>query len=769
MATITLGYGQGVPCNSRITVKVFDADSKSPLTGATISLQGRPTSVSNTGGELVINQLCEGTLYTLRISYIGYKPLELSFNAKNGAVLEVMMKTDAIGLATIVIQGQSEAAPTRPSEQLSGDDLSRTRGKTLAESLKNLPGLNSLQTGPGISKPVIQGLHSNRILILNNGIRLEGQQWGAEHAPEIDPFIANKITVIKGAEGVKYGPDAIGGVIILEPEELNYSEPIKGEINLATMSNGRMGVLSGIIGGAHSKHSELGWRAQVSSKRGGDFSAANYGLMNTGVSELNFSLAGGWIEQSKGLEFFFSRFDTEVGIMRAAHIGNVTDLEEAIGRERPFFIRDFSYSIDNPKQVLSHSLLKLKGYRELGDFGRLEIKYGAQWNNRREFDIRRGGRDDRPSIDMSLNTQSLDASIKHHPKRNWVGEFGISSQYQQNRNVAGTGVSPLIPFFNQITGGLFLIERYVKPKFELEFGARYDFRNLEVRTFDAGRNLVNFDLNFQNAVFTLGGQVDLTPHLTFSTNLGSAWRPPHVSELFSNGLHHGVASIERGLFYPGGNLLPNAESVNIQPESSYKWVSQLAFNKKGINLNVNPYLQRINNFIYLVPRPGEYQLTIRGSFPIAEYVQNDAFLYGFDINAGWEFSTQWVLRSSYSIVRAYDRELDQFIIWMPADRINAAVRHQFDGKWKPFLEVGWIYVARQSRVDDALDFAPAPDAYQLVQASMGIKIPGEEHAWSVYMDAENLLNVAYRDYMNRLRYYADDMGRNLSLRIQYTF
>ncbi len=97
-----------------------------------------------------------------------------------------------------VVAEKKQAIATNAQSELKGTALFQTSGQTLGEALKSVPGLNSIQTGPSISKPVIHGLHSNRVLILNNGVRQEGQQWGTEHAPEIDPFIANKITIIKG-------------------------------------------------------------------------------------------------------------------------------------------------------------------------------------------------------------------------------------------------------------------------------------------------------------------------------------------------------------------------------------------------------------------------------------------------------------------------------------------------------------------------------------------------------------------------------------------
>ncbi len=760
----------GQDCSAELILEIQDADNADPLSGAAVWInQLDKGQAADNNGIVKFSTLCVGQKYTVDIHFIGYEELRIEFVAKETQKIQVKLNQSNIVLSEVVVDGERQIAITQATQQLRGQALSRSRGKSLGESLKDLPGLNSLQTGPGISKPVIQGLHSNRILILNNGIRQEGQQWGAEHAPEIDPFVASKITVIKGAEGVKYGPDAIGGVIILEPEDLRINKKFGGEINTAGMTNSRMGVFSTIFEGNISTLNNFGWRVQASVKRGGDFQAPDYNLMNTGVKELNFSLAGGWNTDNKGLEIFFSRFNTDIGILRSAHIGNLTDLEDAIGRNEPFYQRDFSYEIDNPRQELKHSLLKLNGYWTAPNLGKIKAKYGGQWNLRREFDVRRGGRSDRAAIDMDLNTHSLDLGLEHKAIGSLKGEVGITGIYQQNRNVPGTGVDPLIPFFNQFTTGIFLIEKYIKDNWQLEFGARYDHRELEVKTFNESNQLVNPKYSFDNHTFSIGGQIDLNESIRLSSNLGSAWRPPHVSELFSNGLHHGVAAIERGLLYEGG-ILSDVENIEaIKAESSLKWVNTLSINKNKWSAVANPYIQRINNFVYLEPKPGEFVLTVRGAFPLQQYVQTDAQLVGFDGTVNYDFTTDLNATLSYSMVRANDLNKNEAIIWMPADRYNFSLRKNFSGKFSPFIEGSVSHVARQSRVSDDRDFTAAPDAYQLIDLALGGSTTVGSNNLSLFIDVENLMNTSYRDYMNRLRYYADELGRNISIRFQYQF
>ena len=221
-------------------------------------------------------------------------------------------------------------------------------------------------------------MHSNRILILNNGIRQEGQQWGQEHAPEIDPFVATNLSLIKGAAAVKYGSDAIGGVILVNPPELPTQPGIGGQFNMVGASNNKMYAGSGFLEGGVKGVQGLGWRVQGTYKRGGDARAARYRLSNTGLVEENFSAGVGYHKPSFGAEVFFSNFDSEIGILSSAHNSSSSDFEDAIGRSEPAIINDFTYDIGKPKQVISHQLLKAFLHADLKNLGELKLLYGFQ-------------------------------------------------------------------------------------------------------------------------------------------------------------------------------------------------------------------------------------------------------------------------------------------------------------------------------------------------------------------------------------------------------
>src|SRR5690606_13452087 len=139
------------------------------------------------------------------------------------------------------------------------------------------------------------------------------------------------------------------------------------------------------------------WRLQASAKKGGDYHAPNYNLSNTGVEEYNVSGALGFEDDRRGLELYASSFNTEIGILRAAHTGNLRDLEQSIGSGRPWYVEDFTYDIGHPKQKTNHHLLKLSAYQHVENLGKISILYGGQYDLRREYDIRRADRSGRPS------------------------------------------------------------------------------------------------------------------------------------------------------------------------------------------------------------------------------------------------------------------------------------------------------------------------------------------------------------------------------------
>lgn len=656
---------------------------------------------------------------------------------------------------------------TSISVTLSEKELQQTKGSGLAESIKEIPGVSVLKTGSTISKPVIEGMHGNRILILNNGVRLESQQWGLEHTPEIDPFLAKRIHVIKGAESVRYGAEAIGGVIIVEPPSLPTSGSISGELNLIGASNGRSGTSSAMFNGGLTSLPGFGWRMQGTLKRSGNVRSAEYYLGNTGVKELNYSAAVGYHVGRTMYEVYYSRFGTELGVLYSAHVGTKEDIDARIAIGRPLENYGFTYNITAPRQKVVHELFKAKAHYDLRNHQFLAITYGFQKNQRKEYDFRRGDREALPITDLVLNTHTLDLIFEKRQPNGSKRLYGFNGIFQVNNNIPGTLANTFIPNYDGFTGGMFLIQRWLKNDFEFEGGLRYDFKLFDAAGYrrtnssDAGSEITEQyyggQSRFHNVTGLLGVFWKVDQCWQLASNLGLAWRAPTANELFSSGLHHGAGLYEIG-------------DPNIKTEQGYKWITSLKHNQEKLNFSLDGYAQYINNYIYSEPDK-TFKQTVSGTYPIFRYKQTNASFFGVDFSGSYRFSGVFSYKLNAALIRARNLDNGKYLPYIPSDRVDQSIRLDFQIKKirNTWLQAGHSFVRRQTRYEPESDYAVPPGSYHLMQLSGGTSIKIGEQDLGFNFSVDNLFNTLYKDYMNRYRYYTHDMGRNTTIRLAYKF
>ncbi|MFT7036752.1 MAG: iron complex outermembrane receptor protein [Cyclobacteriaceae bacterium] len=779
MLLIQLGsYAQSTSCTFTIAGQIIDEHDQLPLEYASIFIKELKRGTSaDSKGYYAIKDICPGT-YTIEISHVGCDPknekVDINGNVKRQFYLEHHL--EELNEVMVIGKGEKENSLVS-SEKLTDVELAQSRGKSLGESLRLLNGVNTLQTGPTISKPVIHGLHSNRVLIMNNNVRQEGQQWGQEHAPEIDPFSGADFSVIKGASSIKYGADAIGGIVLVQPKPLARSKSFSGDVSTVLNSNNRQFVVAGKVAGGTEKG--IGWRLQGSAKKGGDAKSADYSLSNTGVREKNFSAAIGLNKSNHGMEVYFSHFESDIAILRSAHIGNVTDLINAINSDRPIFIEEFTYQLDNPRQEVKHDLLKLTGRWKLADKGEIKFQYAFQANSRKEYDRRRGNNFNIPSISLNLFTHTLDFLFEQRPKAGFKGEFGVNSILQRNKNNEGTNASFLIPDYKNFGIGIYGIEKLAGENWELEAGIRYDYKRRNPLIFNDANELLRPKYAFNNLSTSVGGLYQINDYFGIHANVSTAWRPPNISELFSNGLHHGAAAIEQGLVYPGGALSANLFDLDIQTEQAINSNLGLEYVHKNLSIEGSFYLNTINNFIYI--RPNGIRLSIRGAFPVFQYTSTNARFVGFDGTLKYNLSEQWSFQNKTALIRAKNTSEGGELINIPANSFRNGLTYSASGDDN---KIGYYFtfeaqtVSRQTNAPDVFldfenaepptgiyDLKEAPKGYTLLNFHSGVELDKMKLGFSI----ENLLNESYRDYMNRFRYFADDLGINYSIRLIYNF
>ncbi len=773
-------------CNYSLTGKVN-------LPGAAIILSPQKGAVSDIDGNFKIEGVCAGT-YNVQVTFLGYKSVSKKIRIPQTEPFNIILEEETTNLNEVVVQGQHENIDHAQNFVTLGEkELAATAGKSLGESLKEISGVNTIQAGPGIFKPVIHGVHSTRVLILNHGIRQEGQQWGAEHAPEVDPFVASELIVIKDASAIKYGADALGGVVIVNPPPLPEEARLGGSVNMIGQSNGRAGTLSAMLEGGIKDHKGWGWRVQGTGKRAGDYQTATYQLTNTGSKELDFSAAAGYHGKAFGFEVFYSHFQTELGILKGTAISNADDLQAAMERTPPAYTSSFSYKIEAPRQEVAHDLFKINLHKET-DRGVLHFQYGLQSNARKEFDIRIGAFSDLPALDLKLTTHSFDGDWEFGKENKNTFCVGVNGMIQQNSNVFGTNRIPFIPNYNSFSGGPFFVSKFFLNKWTLDVGARYDYRHYDVAGYDFKNELFHSSIAFGNVSGTLGATVKLDNVRSLSMSASTAWRPPHVAELYSLGTHQGAASNEYGLLLnPQTNEVMDINDVDFKIEKAMKAVTTYRHQAEEFQFEATAYANFIFNYIYL--KPIGITQTLRGTLPAFRYTQTDALFLGVDFSMERMIYKQLSLLSKVSFIRASDYTNHDYLVFIPSNRIEVGMRYDVP-KFKKltgiFFESKWKYTMRQYRAprvisipelkqyqengtnpfqDDPsnFDFMAAPEGYLLWNVSTGIQVPAKKGRYEFRVSVENMLNSSYREYTNRFRYYANDLGSNFIVSAKYVF
>lgn len=762
-----------VTCTLPLAGRVTDHESGEGLAGATVVLlPGQEATQTDPEGHFHFH-VCAGT-YRVQIHFLGYQPEEAELRVTAAAVRNFALHPETIRLQGAVVRGERAVTPLpQATGSLSGQALQATRGQALGEALQKVAGVTALQTGPSVFKPMIHGLHSNRVAIMNNGVRQEGQQWGQEHGAEIDPFVASELTVVKGAAGVRYGSDAVGGVVLVQPRPLRDSAGTGAELNLVGMSNNRLGAASATVEGNLRRLPALSWRVQGTLKQAGNTRTPDYWLDNTGFREQNFSAAAGWRKPGYGVEAFFSRFSSRLGILSTAIVGNQDDLQAAINRGRPVDDGQFSYAIDRPYQQLRHDLAKLTGFVKTGQGGRLTATLAQQQDYRDEFDLVRSGstagQRGLPQLSYQNYTTTADLVWEHPHWGNFSGSAGLSGTYQRNRYAPGS--RQFIPFYTNRVGGAFLIERWQRERLLLEAGLRLDRRDLQTRrlartvTDDTLRYGVE-ELRFPywTPAASLGAVYDAGTHLTLRADAGLVRRAPAPNERLAQGIHAAI-------YEEGYDISRPAGAAPLHPETAYNLgLTATLHDNRRLNGELTVYQNYLAGYIYQVVA-GSVQ-TIRGVFPLWRTQQTDAVFRGADALLTYTPTPGWQLTGRAAVVRARNLRLDEYLVFVPADRFEATARRQWATRpaarlRQPFAQLSLTAVRRQDRTPGAeYDLQSAPAGYQLLGAEVGATLRLAGLPLELSLAGTNLLDARYREYLNRFRYYAQDQGRNLTLRLR---
>jgi len=613
--------------------------------------------------------------YKLHVSCIGYESFENSFVVSNEdtILMNIVLKPKSNALNEIVVTGSSKATLIRENPisiiSISTKAIEQTSESNIIDALvKNVPGLNSVKTGPNISKPFIRGLGYNRVLTLYDGIRQEGQQWGDEHGIEVDQYNIEKAEVIKGPSSLMYGSDALAGVVSLFPFIPNkYDKKLHGKITNEYQSN------NNLIGN--------GFRVGYSNKslllsiRGSYRIANNYRnviskrVYNTNFDEKNLSALIGYKSDKGYSHFNITLYDNLQGIpdgsrdsitrefTKQIYEGNSDDL-----KNRPI-VSDKelnTYKLSPLHQHIQHYRIYTRNYYQIGKSD-INFQLAFQQNIRREFN--------HPTIPkqagMFVRLNTYNYTIRYNAPKFANVEFSIGANGMVQNNKSKNATNFPIPDYDLFDGGTYLYGKWKQDKWSVSGGIRYDVRKVHFNDFYVSLNpLTNFEehvnlpdtinailqfpaykTNFSGLSASLGMTLQATKNISIKVNIGRGYRAPNIPEIASNGLDPGAHIIYLG-------------NRRFDPEFSLQEDFGINMRFKDVSAELSLFNNNIENYIsltQLVDNNGKSIVDAQGNRTF-QYQQSAAQLYGME---AWVFIHPesiegFNIHNSFSIVYGYN-------------------------------------------------------------------------------------------------------------------
>lgn len=754
-----------------VTIRVVSEVSQEPLIGAVVRCEGVSNpSVTDIDGRCVVKLKRVSDRMKLTVSYVGYKAVTKVVSIPDSRMITLQLKDDSKQLDNVTVTAlKRHTSVLQQSSAISQEALEKGGATSLAKLLETIPGVSSISTGNTIAKPVIQGMHSSRILLMNNGVRLESQSWGADHAPELDYTGSSMVEVVKGAECIRYGFGAMGGVVLLNDAPLPYENKkikVNGNVNMGYDTNARGFSGSGTI---ETGYKQFGLRLHGMYTKGGDYRTADYVLNNTGYNTISFSALAGWQGKKLTATLFSSIYYQRSGIYYASKISDLSQLIKRFeyGRPDPETVKPFSYEIKPPFQQSQHVTLKGELKWELNPNHHLNFTLSFQENLRQEFENRKKTQWSWiPMQDLMLKTYKFDVLWQAKWKL-WkmTTDAGLSNTYQTNFNYPGTKQPAFVPNFAALSMGGYFLHKAEFGKLQCALGMRYDFRVLSVNGYSSLSNYTYYDDFKLYSNFTMS----FATHYQFSdkwdarANIGWSWRPPDINELYAIGL-------QDGSYWVVGNK-------NLASERGYKLVLGTKYRNTWFSIEPSFFFQRINSYIYDHIGTGKdrFHNHPSGKYPKFIYDQDDVKLYGGDIEATVKPLQGLTFVGKGEWMFARNLTHNDWLPFMPSDRYGLSATYDLplskNHKYRSLLSLSGIYVTKQTRFDPDKDLVPdSPPAYFLLNGTAEFRIGLPQNRELKFMIVgDNILNALYKEYTDRFRYYAHERGSNFSLRTLFKF
>lgn len=720
---------QNNPCLNYLEVNLF-VPPNLPIADAELFIESQHLlKITNSNGQARFEKICNDSVEV----DIWHQNQHLHITLKtNQSHIVAFPFSDTLRLSETHIKQHQIAIH---SDHLHLESISLSSGNSISEKLALIPMIRLQRTGNSIQKPMLQGLTGLRLPIFQDGLRIQGQAWGSDHAPELGRIGAEEIRIYKGADALTSASDGWGNFI-----EISYRPEFHAFENQVDLIQGFQSNALQSSSGIQFKHGgnkeNNGFYLSLQYQNAADYRIPMGYLPNTAFRES--SIYSGFSHEFNNSIYKVdaSYFSFLGGIYLGSHIGNLSDLNAAIQSSEPLILgktpkRNFS----KPYQEAAHSRISIERLPKKSNG--LYIKSGYQRNQRKEFDPHRNPLNTFPQLNIWLH--SLQTYIKHewnithqqtliwgaqheYRQQDWGGFF-LAPAY------SGNDVAAFVKLPKKTKNGLH------------EITVRYDkiWRNTQIKAQQIFENFAGFSGAYSGSW--------VRRHLKDEVHISVGRRAPSVNERFSEGVHHGSASYEQG-------------NPTMGMELGYKieWEHQVRY--KNLSWRTNLYAMHAPNFIHLNPQ-AQPILSVRGAFPHYIYQALPTTYAGLNFwtaayydNGHFEFQGDFIWGQIW--------QPERYPTQLPAPNLMAKWQHQFKNIT---LTLQHLWVAKMPFYTEATDLMPPPAAYGLTDISFKIPNIGTKNNLSFEAGIYNVFDVSYRDYLDRFRYFTPQMGRNIQIQL----
>ncbi len=628
---------------------------------------------------------------------------------------------------------------TAPISIISGKELRQTTSTNIIDAIAHQPGVAQITTGSGISKPIIRGLGYNRIIVMSEGVRQEGQQWGDEHGIEIDAQNVNSVEILKGPASLMYGSDAMAGVLILHGSPIQPEGEMKATVSTEYQTNN--GLFDYSLNFAGNQKGFV-WDVRFSDK----YAHAYKNKYDGYVPGSQFTERAGRLMLGLNKRWGYS------------HLTWTTyhQTPSIVEGERDEVTGELECSTDNVK-TYSKALpfQQIKHYKAVWDNslnlkrGWLKAIIGYQQNRRQEFEDNA----DEYELFFKLHTITYDLRYLSQEFNGWKMAGGVNGMWQQSQNL---GEESLIPEYKLFDIGAYATVSKSLECLTLNGGLRFDNRHLNFHS-----------RNFNGITGSIGAVWNASEHLNLRLNMARGFRAPNMSELGSDGVHEGTLRYEIG-------------NPELKPEYSWQADLGLDFTSEYVSAQVALFANRIENYIFAQ----RIDMEMEEGYRTYEYTQGDARLLGFEAGIDIHPIHSLHFENTFSLVDAQQLHADEdakYLPMTPAPRWTSELKYELTHHGHKTLNNAYVALGLEHnlaqnhyyKVDDTETRTPA---YTLLSLSVGTDLNiHKKKVAELYVTAENLLNTAYQNHLSRLKYCdvnnatgrqgVFNMGRNIVFKV----